>query len=43
MSSSKGSRGAQQMHDVLLGTAQLVANLARHYSDARDVLYLGRG
>lgn len=31
------------MRDVLLGTRQLVANLAKRYSDARDVLYLGRG
>jgi glucosamine--fructose-6-phosphate aminotransferase (isomerizing) len=31
------------MHDVLLGTRQLVANLARRYSHARDVLFLGRG
>ena len=31
------------MRDVLLGTRQLVANLAKRYSDARDVLFLGRG
>jgi glucosamine--fructose-6-phosphate aminotransferase (isomerizing) len=31
------------MHDTLVGTRQLVANLARRYSDARDVLFLGRG
>ncbi|HJL04265.1 MAG TPA: glutamine--fructose-6-phosphate transaminase (isomerizing) [Polyangiaceae bacterium LLY-WYZ-15_(1-7)] len=31
------------MKDVLQGTRQLVANLARRYVDARDVLYLGRG
>ncbi len=31
------------MQDVLTGTRQLVANLARRYVDARDVLYLGRG
>ena len=32
-----------QMRDVVLGTRQLVANLARRYRDARDVLFLGRG
>ncbi len=37
------ARIPQQMHDVLLGTRQLVANLARRYSEARDVLFLGRG
>jgi glucosamine--fructose-6-phosphate aminotransferase (isomerizing) len=31
------------MRDVLLGTRQLVANLAKRYVDARDVLFLGRG
>lgn len=31
------------MRDVILGTRQLVANLAKRYSDARDVLFLGRG
>jgi len=31
------------MNDVLAGTRQLVANLARRYSAARDVLFLGRG
>jgi len=31
------------MRDVLLGTRQLVANLAKRYGDARDVLFLGRG
>ena len=31
------------MRDVLLGTRQLVRNLAKRYSDARDVLFLGRG
>ncbi|MGF1469445.1 MAG: glutamine--fructose-6-phosphate transaminase (isomerizing) [Sandaracinaceae bacterium] len=31
------------MRDVLAGTRQLVANLAKRYNDARDVLYLGRG
>ena len=33
----------QQMNDVLTGTRQLVANLARRHKDARDVLFLGRG
>ncbi|MBX3249155.1 MAG: glutamine--fructose-6-phosphate transaminase (isomerizing) [Myxococcales bacterium] len=32
-----------QMKDVLSGTRQLVANLARRYVEARDVLFLGRG
>jgi glucosamine--fructose-6-phosphate aminotransferase (isomerizing) len=31
------------MHDVLVGTKQLVMNLARRYNHARDVLFLGRG
>ncbi len=31
------------MRDVLLGTRQLVANLAKRYNDAGDVLFLGRG
>lgn len=31
------------MREVLLGTRQLVANLAKRYSEARDVLFLGRG
>jgi glucosamine--fructose-6-phosphate aminotransferase (isomerizing) len=31
------------MRDVLLGTRQLVANLAKRYHEARDVLFLGRG
>lgn len=31
------------MRDVLQGTRQLVANIARRYHDARDVLFLGRG
>ena len=31
------------MRDTLTGTRQLVANLARRYLDARDVLFLGRG
>jgi glucosamine--fructose-6-phosphate aminotransferase (isomerizing) len=33
----------EQMRDVLAGTKQLVANVARRYRDARDVLFLGRG
>ena len=37
------ARIPQQMQDVLLGTRQLVANLARRHSEARDVLFLGRG
>jgi glucosamine--fructose-6-phosphate aminotransferase (isomerizing) len=32
-----------QMSEVILGTKQLVANIARRYVDARDVLFLGRG
>ena len=31
------------MRDVLQGTRQLTASLARRYIDARDVLFLGRG
>ncbi|MEM1417974.1 MAG: glutamine--fructose-6-phosphate transaminase (isomerizing) [Myxococcota bacterium] len=31
------------MKETLTGTRQLVANLARRYIDARDVLFLGRG
>jgi glucosamine--fructose-6-phosphate aminotransferase (isomerizing) len=31
------------LRDTLTGTRQLVANLARRYMDARDVLFLGRG
>jgi glucosamine--fructose-6-phosphate aminotransferase (isomerizing) len=31
------------MRDVLQGTRQLVANLAKRHADARDVLFLGRG
>ena len=31
------------MNDTLVGTRQLVASLARRYSDAHDVLFLGRG
>ena len=37
------ARLPQTMKDVLSGTRQLVANLARRYVDARDVLFLGRG
>jgi glucosamine--fructose-6-phosphate aminotransferase (isomerizing) len=33
----------QQMNEVILGTKQLVANIAKRYVDARDVLFLGRG
>jgi glucosamine--fructose-6-phosphate aminotransferase (isomerizing) len=32
-----------QMNEVILGTKQLVANIAKRYVDARDVLFLGRG
>ena len=32
-----------QMNDVILGTKQLVANIAKRHVDARDVLFLGRG
>jgi glucosamine--fructose-6-phosphate aminotransferase (isomerizing) len=32
-----------QMREVVHGTRQLVANLAKRYRDARDVLFLGRG
>ena len=32
-----------QMKDVLASTKQLVANVAKRYADARDVLFLGRG
>ena len=31
------------MNETLLGTRQLVASLARRYSEAHDVLFLGRG
>ena len=37
------ARLPQLMRDTLNGTRQLVANLARRYLDARDVLFLGRG
>ncbi|MCA9600960.1 MAG: glutamine--fructose-6-phosphate transaminase (isomerizing) [Polyangiales bacterium] len=37
------ARIPSQMNEVLVGTRQLVANLARHYKEARDVLFLGRG
>ena len=32
-----------QMKDVVTGTKQLVASVARRYGEARDVLFLGRG
>jgi len=37
------ARMPQLVSDTLKGTRQLVANLARRYVDARDVLFLGRG
>jgi glucosamine--fructose-6-phosphate aminotransferase (isomerizing) len=37
------ARLPHQMRDVVVGTRQLVANLARRHGDARDVLFLGRG
>ena len=37
------ARLPQLMNDTLVGTRQLVANLARRHSEARDVLFLGRG
>jgi glucosamine--fructose-6-phosphate aminotransferase (isomerizing) len=37
------ARLPHMMRDTLTGTRQLVANLARRYVDARDVLFLGRG
>jgi len=37
------ARIPQHMADTLNGTRQLVANLARRYVEARDVLFLGRG
>lgn len=37
------ARIPQQMKETLAGTRQLVANLARRYVDATDVLFLGRG
>ncbi|MFW6057850.1 MAG: glutamine--fructose-6-phosphate transaminase (isomerizing), partial [Persicimonas sp.] len=37
------ARVPQHMQEVLHGTRQLVANLARRYNEAHDVLYLGRG
>ncbi len=36
-------RVPQMVADTLSGTRQLVANLARRYVEARDVLFLGRG
>jgi glucosamine--fructose-6-phosphate aminotransferase (isomerizing) len=32
-----------QMNEVVLGTRQLVANIAKRHMEARDVLFLGRG
>ncbi|MDW8245157.1 MAG: glutamine--fructose-6-phosphate transaminase (isomerizing) [Sandaracinaceae bacterium] len=32
-----------QMRDVIIGTKQLVSNLAKRHGNARDVLFLGRG
>ncbi|MFT5356725.1 MAG: glucosamine--fructose-6-phosphate aminotransferase (isomerizing) [Polyangiales bacterium] len=37
------ARVPQLMKETLAGTRQLVANIARRYVDARDVLFLGRG
>ncbi len=37
------ARLPQLMREVLQGTRQLVASLARRYLEARDVLFLGRG
>jgi len=37
------ARVPQQMRDVLQGTRQLTANLAKRHAEARDVLFLGRG
>jgi glucosamine--fructose-6-phosphate aminotransferase (isomerizing) len=37
------ARLPSQMRDVVHGTKQLVANIARRHADARDVLFLGRG
>jgi glucosamine--fructose-6-phosphate aminotransferase (isomerizing) len=37
------ARLPHMMRDVLQGTRQLVASLARRHLDARDVLFLGRG
>ncbi len=37
------ARMPSSMQDVLHGTRQLVANLARRHGHARDVLFLGRG
>ena len=37
------ARIPQQMKETLQGTRQLVANIARRYVDATDVLFLGRG
>jgi glutamine---fructose-6-phosphate transaminase (isomerizing) len=37
------ARAPHLMRDVLQGTRQLVANLARRYVEARDVLFIARG
>jgi glucosamine--fructose-6-phosphate aminotransferase (isomerizing) len=37
------ARAPHQMRDVLQGTRQLVANLAKRYVEARDVLFIARG
>ena len=37
------ARLPQLVQDVLVGTRQLAASLARRYQEARDVLFLGRG
>jgi glucosamine--fructose-6-phosphate aminotransferase (isomerizing) len=37
------ARLPHKMNDTLVGTRQLVLNLARRHNDARDVLFLGRG
>lgn len=37
------ARLPHQVQDVLKGTRQLVANIARRFAEARDVLFLGRG
>ncbi|MCG8554684.1 MAG: glutamine--fructose-6-phosphate transaminase (isomerizing) [Proteobacteria bacterium] len=37
------ARLPHHMRDVIQGTRQLVANVAKRYSQARDVLFIGRG
>src|SRR5262249_5780917 len=37
------ARLPQQLQDTLLGTRQLIANLARRHRETHEVLYLGRG